>query len=113
MTEINCPKSVTFLLFRILNLQRHTQIADVTDQELEEKVWEIVGSNTMLGYRAVKARLEVCGIRVPEKHVQEVLRLINPLAVAQFRYCKHSPKLKYTVQFPFRLWEGGGGGAFR
>ena len=78
---------------------------DMTDDELEQKVSQILQSHPDIGYRSVKAHLFAAGLNMQEKRVRQAMRnvdvegcLIRRLQLRPVR------RRNYKVKAPNSLW---------
>jgi len=89
------------------NLQIRSTYSSISDDELEKKILTVVSSFPMVGYRTIQGILKGEGIRVQEKRIQQILRLIDPEGVLFRRLFLTTCRVQrrsYCVAGPQALW---------
>ncbi|KAL7382992.1 hypothetical protein ABVT39_003034 [Epinephelus coioides] len=101
---LGVSKSTVKRRLRQYNLSFRGRYTDLTDDGLDQHVWEIVSSNDDIGPEAVRARLVGEGIIVPRHRVWQSVIRTNPEGAAlrsmSHRLCRRT----YRVAGPNSLW---------
>ena len=74
----------------------------LSDQELEDKVREVLREFPNAGYRRVISQLSVNGLRPAQLRVREAMQRVDPQGVA-VRWLRLTPRRQY-VSGPLALW---------
>lgn len=75
----------------------------LSDQELEDKVRQVLREFPNAGYRRVISQLSVNGLRPAQLRVREAMQRVDPQGVAM-RWLRLTPRRQYNVSGPLALW---------
>ena len=82
---------------------RQNQNVALSDQELEDKVREVLREFPNAGYSRVISQLSVKGLRPAQLRVREAMQRVDPQGVA-VRWLRLTPRRQYSVSAPLALW---------
>ena len=79
--------------------------ADISDQELDQNVLDIIKEYPNIGEKSVTGHLRSAGYRVQQWRVRKALRNVDPAGVLLRRLCLDvTHRRKYSVRAPQALW---------
>ena len=78
--------------------------SNITEQELDEQVRQIVRNFPEIGYRRLLGELECQGIRITRIKARESLQRVDPIGVAQRWLQGPVRRRRYSVKGPLSLW---------
>ena len=83
----------------------HTRqnLPHLSDDELDDKIREILPEFLNAGYRRVVSQLFVNGLKPPQMQVRESMQKVDPQDVA-VRWLALTPRRQYRVSGPLSLW---------
>jgi DNA-directed RNA polymerase specialized sigma54-like protein len=84
-----------------LQIRQNTNL--MSDEELDEKITEVLQEFPNAGYRRVMSQLVVKGLRPSQMRVRESMQRVNPQGVA-LRWLRLTPRRQYRVSGPLALW---------
>jgi hypothetical protein len=88
---------------RTYGLSQSQYSPPLSDEELDNKVREVLQEFPNAGYRRVISQLAVAGLRPSQMRVRQTLQRIDPQGVA-VRWLRLTPRRQYRVSGPLALW---------
>ena len=99
---LGVSESTIFRRMKTYGLSARQNVA-LSDQELEDKVREVLREFPNAGYRRVISQLSVNGLRPAQLRVREAMQRVDPQGVA-VRWLRLTPRRQYNVSGPLALW---------
>ena len=84
-------------------LPNRQNLPRLSDDELDDKIREILQEFLNAGYRGVISQLLVNGLKPPQMQVRESMRRVDRQGVA-VRWLRLTPRRQYRVSGPWALW---------
>ena len=99
---LGVSESTIFRRMKTYGLSAHQNVV-LSDQELDDKVREVLREFPNAGYRRVISQLSVNGLRPAQLRVREAMQRVDPQGVA-VRWLRLTPRRQYNVSGPLALW---------
>ena len=100
---LGTSQSTIFRRMHDYGLPNRQNLPHLSDDELDNKIREILQEFPNAGYRRVISQLFVNGLKPPQMQVRESMRRVDPQGVA-VRWLRLTPRRQYRVSGPLALW---------